>query len=338
MVRAGELDLEPVVAERLGVGELRLGRGAECRPRLPGLPLSAASALPRPPRLVRDAAEREPHVLDHAVLDLERGGDRDQREGVARPVAHLAVGGMRRERQRRQLDRGDQLARLEHRLDVRVGRRAGGADRSAARALAAGAAEVDDRVERRERHAHVRRVGGDAGRRGAEDRVDAVEAVDRVAALARAALVAARTFVVVEIGAAGALEEVAADRRHVADLRRGAGQDRAGQHRVALAHGAVLGDRACSSRAAPISRPPSSRSSIAPDRPVTSTSAVGRSIVSRIRSTRLVPPPRNLAPGVAASASASAASRRARIGERGHCAGSSMARRPARRGRSRRLR
>ena len=48
---------------------------------------------------------------DRAVgAELERGGDRDQREGVARPVAHLAIGRARGERQRRQLDRGDQLA------------------------------------------------------------------------------------------------------------------------------------------------------------------------------------------------------------------------------------
>ena len=49
----------------------------------------------------------------------------------------------------------------------------------------------------------------------------------RVAALAGRALVAARSVIVVEIDAAGALEQVAADGRHVADLRRGAGQDRA---------------------------------------------------------------------------------------------------------------
>ncbi len=48
--------------------------------------------LPGPPRLVRDAAEREAHVPDRAVLDLERRRHRDQREGVARPVAHLAIG------------------------------------------------------------------------------------------------------------------------------------------------------------------------------------------------------------------------------------------------------
>ena len=63
----------------------------------------------------------------------------------------------------------------------------------------------------------------------------AIEAVARVAALAGRALIAARG-VVVEIDAAGALHEIAADRRHVADLGGGAGQDRLGEQRKALAH------------------------------------------------------------------------------------------------------
>jgi hypothetical protein len=60
------------------------------------------------------------------------------------------------------------------------------------RTLALRAAQVHGRVERGEGDTHVRRMRGDAGRRGAEDRVDAVEPVDRVAALAGRALVAAR--------------------------------------------------------------------------------------------------------------------------------------------------
>ena len=67
--------------------------------------------------------------------------------------------------------------------------------------------------------------------------------LDRVAALARLPLVAARAVAVVEVGAAGALEQVAADRRHVADLRRRAGDDRARQHRVSRAYRGVLGHR-----------------------------------------------------------------------------------------------
>ena len=98
-------------------------------PRVAGWPRERLLRLPGAPRLVRDAAEREPHVPDGAVLHLERRGDRDQREGVARAVAHLAIGRARGERQRRQLDRGDQLAGLEHASRSRDGRRAGGGGR-----------------------------------------------------------------------------------------------------------------------------------------------------------------------------------------------------------------
>ncbi len=73
-----------------------------------------------------------------------------------------------------------------------------------------------------------------------EDRVDAIEAFDGVASLAGVALVAAGAVVVVEVGAAGALEEIASDGCHVADLAGGAGEDGAGEHRVAGAHGRVF--------------------------------------------------------------------------------------------------
>ena len=70
---------------------------------------------------------------------------------------------------------------------------------------------------------------------GAEDRVDAVEPVDRVAAAAGLPLVAPRGAVV-EVVAARPLHQVAADGRHVPQLRRGAVQDRLRQQRVALAN------------------------------------------------------------------------------------------------------
>jgi hypothetical protein len=103
---------------------------------------------------------------------------------------------------------------------------------------------MHDGVERHERHAHVRRMRRHAGGRGApnrdaEDGVHAVEAVERVAAGARRALVAA-CGMVVEVEAARALQQVAAHCRHVANLRRGARQHGARQHRIALSHAAVL--------------------------------------------------------------------------------------------------
>src|ERR1700722_2387067 len=75
---------------------------------------------------------------------------------------------------------------------------------------------------------------GDAAVRGAEHGVVAVEAASRVAAVSGRAFVAVRG-IVVKIDAAGALHEIAADRRHVADLRGGASQDRLGEQRETLA-------------------------------------------------------------------------------------------------------
>jgi hypothetical protein len=75
-------------------------------------------------------------------------------------------------------------------------------------------------------------VGGDAVFARAEDRVHAVDAVDRRAAAARRAFVARRARVV-EVQAARSLQQVAAGRGHVAQLRRSAGEDGAGEQRIA---------------------------------------------------------------------------------------------------------
>ena len=89
--------------------------------------------------------------------------------------------------------------------------------------------QLDLGVERGERNGRVGGVHRDAVVGPAEDRVPLVEAVERRAAGARLALVAGATAPVAEIGAAGPLQQVAADRRHVADLRRGAGEQRLAQ-------------------------------------------------------------------------------------------------------------
>ncbi len=115
---------------------------------------------------------------------------------------------------------------------------------------AARTVEMDDRVQGRQGDAHVGRMRRDARVRGTEDGMDAVEPLARVTARARCPLVAARSVGIVEIGASRPLEQIAADRRHVADLRRCTGQDRARQHRIALAHQPVLGQRGVADRRA----------------------------------------------------------------------------------------
>ena len=103
-------------------------------------------------------------------------------------------------------------------------------------------------VERGQRNAHVGRMRRDAGVAGAKDRMTAVDAADRRAAAARLALVAGRRRVI-EIGAARPLQQIAAGGGHVAQLLRGAGEDGAGEQRIALLDQRVVGEVANSAPA-----------------------------------------------------------------------------------------
>ena len=193
----------------------------------------------RPPRHVGDAAERDPDVLHRAVLQLHRGGDGEHREREARPVADLPI---RRARGgRAELDGGDQVAGVEDGVVLRLvaGQPVQAGDRD--RALAVGAEHVDVRADGGQRDRHVRGVGGDAVLGVAEDREVAVLALERRAAGAGAALVA-RLRDVLEVAAARALEEVAADGREVAQLAGGAGEDGVTENGVALADQRVRGE------------------------------------------------------------------------------------------------
>jgi hypothetical protein len=73
----------------------------------------------------------------------------------------------------------------------------------------------------------------DAMLAGAKDCMHAIEPINRRAAAARIALVAGRRRVV-KVEAPSALQEIVAGRRHVTQLRRGSGQDRAGEHEIAI--------------------------------------------------------------------------------------------------------
>jgi hypothetical protein len=80
-------------------------------------------------------------------------------------------------------------------------------------------ADHDLRVQRHQGDSEVAGIGGDAGFAGPEHRVVARRTAERGAAAAGRPLVAVREGGgVAEIGAAGPLHQVAADRRHVAEL------------------------------------------------------------------------------------------------------------------------
>jgi hypothetical protein len=73
--------------------------------------------------------------------------------------------------------------------------------------------------------------------------VDTIEAIDRIAPLAGFAFIAARSVVIVEVGAACSLQQVAPDRRHVANLRRCAGHNGTDKNGVTRLYGPMLRDR-----------------------------------------------------------------------------------------------
>lgn len=108
-------------------------------------------------------------------------------------------------------------------------------------ALAARATHVHLGAERRHRDRHVGGVRGHARLRVSENREVAVVAVAGRAAIrfSPAPTLVAGLGDVLEVGAARALEQVAADGGEVAQLARGAREQRLGEHRVALTHAPV---------------------------------------------------------------------------------------------------
>ena len=200
-----------------------------------GRPRSASSALQRPPRNVRDGAERDPAVLHDAVAHVERGGHGDEGERERRALAHLAVRRAPGDLQRRQLDGGHELPRTQLGVALRLVAGEAVQPRHGDRAGAVAALDVDARAQRGERDRHVRRVRRDAGLGVPEDRVVAMMARPGRTTRPRLALVA-RLRHVGEVRAARALQQVAADRRHVPQLTGRAGEHRLREHRVRVAH------------------------------------------------------------------------------------------------------
>ena len=100
-------------------------------------------------------------------------------------------------------------------------------------AFAPGSRHMHLCIECGQRNAHVGRMRRNAGVAGAKDRVNAVDATNGRAAAAGLALVAGRRRVI-EIGAARALQEIAAGGCHVAQLLRRSCKDGTSQQRIAL--------------------------------------------------------------------------------------------------------
>ena len=107
--------------------------------------------------------------------------------------------------------------------------------------LPPGPDEIDRRVERHQGLGEIAGIGGDAGLADAEHGVDAVDTFHRGAARAGIALVAVGIRGVAKISAAGALENIAAEARHVADLLAGGELERLRDHRAVAQDRGMLG-------------------------------------------------------------------------------------------------
>ena len=226
-------------------------------------------------------------------LRIEHHRHRHKRERERATFPNLAVALTGSLRWRVELDRGDQLAGLQHRVALGLVARqpVQAGDRDRPRAVPA--VHVHRRLERGQRHRHVGRMGGHAQLGMAEDRVVGVPPLDGGAPAPRPALVA-RLGHVGEVRAARALEQVAADRGEVAQLTRRAVQHRLREDRIPVPHARVGRQVAVGHRRAdtqPAARPsPRCCRDRGGVRRRSSTRGVSTS--SRIRSTRLVPPPR----------------------------------------------
>src|SRR5207237_9766719 len=167
--------------------------------------------------------------------DLERCSHRDESEGIAGAVPHLAIQGGKMRRRCRQINGSNEFAWLKIGVHLwSVGRKAVEL-REGDRPFSGWPADVDGGVEGSKSHAHVGWMGRDAVRRRAENRMDTMEPLNGIATAAADALVTTRGGVV-EVVAAGALHQVAAGRGDVAKLGRCAHQDALRKKRVRLTY------------------------------------------------------------------------------------------------------
>ena len=177
-------------------------------------------------------------LITRATGDIERRGHRDEREGVGRAVAHLAVVRVGRERKRRQVDGGEQLAVFQHRVTLWLVARQAVEVHERDRPFPLRPQHAHTGIECGQRDRHVRGMRGDARLRCSKDREFAVIALARGTAAARHTLVAGLGDVL-EVDAARALQQVTPGGGQVTELARGAREQRLGEQGIAGANRAI---------------------------------------------------------------------------------------------------
>ncbi|PAV66104.1 hypothetical protein WR25_17475 [Diploscapter pachys] len=158
------------------------------------------------PGLMGHPSQRHVQCTDGAAVELQRRGHGHQRKGIGGAIPDLQP--------------------------VKIGK--GHAS------LATPSADDHPGLKGGQGDAHIRWMNRHAQRAGAQNRMIAVETVTSRATAARCPFVA-RCRRVVEVEAAGALQQIAASAGHVAQLRGGTGQDRLGEQRIALFNERVPG-------------------------------------------------------------------------------------------------
>ena len=207
-----------IVARWLGVGQRRIGSFLEGS--LIGFrTIEGIFCFACPPWFCGDTAERNPRVLDAAISDVEHCGRRDDSERIGCAVTQLDIAGPRCKPLgvRREDDCGDDLALFERasgRLRA-VWQRIELIDGNLTRPIRA--IDHDTRANRGQWHAEIRRVDGDARLRPSKHGMLAGLPFERITALTNLMQIAG-AMGVVEIGAAGLLHQIAANRRRIAKL------------------------------------------------------------------------------------------------------------------------
>jgi len=140
---------------------------------------------------MRDPAKRDARLIDGAAVEVEADSDGNQSKGVGETIPDLQIAEVTSETLRRQLDRYDDLVCGKGSVDLGliVWKTMKLGERNCAIAVRPG--RMHNGLERGKRHAHIRRMHGDAGFAPAQDRIHAVEAVAGAAAGARARLLQA---------------------------------------------------------------------------------------------------------------------------------------------------
>src|SRR6266404_6822439 len=230
----GQFDLETVLALGLGLAQRCFSRLAEGRfvCRFAG---QCIFGVPRSPRFCSDATKGDAGTRDSTTGDREHHRCRDKRKFVRRSISQLQIQLLASDDWLRERYVSDQVAGPQNGFAVRrvARKKMKIAERNGARSF--WPLHVYRRLQRRQSHAHVRRVGRNAMLTRAKNGERAIVTGNGWASGARLALVAWHGGVA-EVDTTCALQQVSTNSSHIADLSRSALQYRLRQNRIILLH------------------------------------------------------------------------------------------------------